>query len=206
MVFGTKKIAFIGGDARMIFAARRFAVAGFDVSLCGFELARAECGDIMAENASAALDGADFAVLPPVVSRDGENVHAPLAREKIPLRGLDFGGASVFAGAFCPEIKADAVNYAESEAFAVRNAVPTAEGALKIAMEETRESICGMRACVLGFGRIGAVLAKDLFAFLRAEARRERLRKHSGRAHADLTLWMLKSAHMTAFSIPCRIE
>lgn len=148
----------------MIFAARRFAGAGFDVSLYGFELARAECGDIMAESASAALAGADFAVLPPVVSRDGENVHAPLAREKIPLRSLDFGGASVFAGAFCSEIKADIVNYAESEAFAVRNAVPTAEGALKIAMEETRESICGMRACVLGFGRIGAVLAKDLWA------------------------------------------
>jgi dipicolinate synthase subunit A len=148
----------------MIFAAKAFVQEGFRVAAFGFELADIPCGDMAAESASEALSGADFAVLPPVVSSDGETVCAPLSRGKIPLHGLDFGKAAVFTGSFCPKIKAKTKNYAEREAFAVRNAVPTAEGAIKIAMEESCESICGMRACVLGFGRIGAVLAKDLLA------------------------------------------
>ncbi len=148
----------------MIFAAREFCENGFASSAFGFELARSECGDIMAESAREALAGADFAVLPPVVSRDGENVYAPLSRGKIPFSGLCFGDATVFTGVFCPKTDAKARCYAEREAFAVRNAVPTAEGALKIAMEQTCESICGMRTCVLGFGRIGAVLTKNLLA------------------------------------------
>lgn len=148
----------------MLFAAREFAKEGFSVAAVGFELAPCGFEDIIAESASEALAGADFAVLPPVVSRDGENVHAPLSREKIRFGGLDFGAAKVFTGVFFPKTEAKTRCYAEREAFAVRNAVPTAEGALKIAMEQTCESICGMHACVLGFGRIGAVLTKDLLA------------------------------------------
>jgi dipicolinate synthase subunit A len=164
LVLGTKRIVFIGGDARMLFAARAFAEDGFCTSVCGFDLA--ESADLAEEeSAEAALAAADIVVLPPVVSRDGENVHAPLSSRKIPLSVLDIGSASMFCGASCPPpIKARAKNYAAREDFAVKNAVPTAEGALKIAMEETGESICGMRACVLGFGRIGAVLARDIVA------------------------------------------
>jgi len=149
----------------MLFAARAFAASGLCVSAFGFDLAPAEFCDVVCEDSSeAALAGAAFAVLPPLVSRDGENVYAPFSRVKIPLRGLDFGGAAVFSGSPCPQIRAETRNYAAREAFAVRNAVPTAEGALKLAMEATGRSVCGMHACVLGFGRIGTVLAKDLMA------------------------------------------
>lgn len=148
----------------MIFAAREFEKEGFAVSACGFELSPLACGDIMAESAAEALRGADFAVLPPVVSRDGESVYAPFSRESIPLHGLRFGSSLVYTGAFRHGTEAEVRCYSEREVFAVRNAVPTAEGALKLAMEETCGSICGMRSCVLGFGRIGTVLTKDLLA------------------------------------------
>jgi dipicolinate synthase subunit A len=158
-----KRIAFIGGDARMIFAARAFERDGYGVAAFGFDLAAEDLSDIAAGSAAEALAGAEYAVLPPLVSRDGENVYAPLSSAKIPLRGLCFGGAAVYGGK-CRGIDAEVKNYAAREVFAVRNAVPTAEGAIKIAMEATGSSICGMRACVLGFGRIGAVLSRDLAA------------------------------------------
>ena len=164
-MFKTKKIAFIGGDERILFAAEMFAQSGFEAAVYGFDIPLREYGDIKkASTAGAALAGAAYAVLPPVVSRDGENIYAPLSEAAIPVQGLEFGKASVFCGAFCPPVLAKTRSYSASERFAVRNAVPTAEGALKIAMEETKSTICGMHACVLGFGRIGAVLAKDLLA------------------------------------------
>ncbi len=42
------------------------------------------------------------------------------------------------------------------------NAVPTAEGALQIAMEELPITLHGARALVLGYGRIGSLLARRL--------------------------------------------
>jgi dipicolinate synthase subunit A len=74
------------------------------------------------------------------------------------------GNALFFCGTFCPNTRAETRCYTLSESFAVKNAVLTAEGALKIAIEETKSSVCGMRAAVLGFGRIGKILAKNLLA------------------------------------------
>lgn len=42
------------------------------------------------------------------------------------------------------------------------NALPTAEGALQIAMEELPITLHGARALVLGYGRIGSLLARRL--------------------------------------------
>ena len=51
------------------------------------------------------------------------------------------------------------LDYSKREEFAVRNAVPTAEGALEIAMGEYDGMIAGSRCLVTGFGRIGKVLS-----------------------------------------------
>ena len=48
------------------------------------------------------------------------------------------------------------------EEFAVRNAVPTAEGAIMIAMELSEGTINGSNCLVTGYGRIGKVLSEML--------------------------------------------
>lgn len=147
----------------MLFAAEMFSGAGYEAVACGFDIPFDGYGGVKKESSPAsALDGADYAVLPPVVSRDGKNVAAPLSEKKIPLGEVFSGGRLFFCGAFCPPTAARTRAYSESESFAVKNAVPTAEGALKVAMEETRACISSSSAAVLGFGRIGKVLAKDL--------------------------------------------
>ena len=49
-----------------------------------------------------------------------------------------------------------------TDEFEVLNAVPSAEGALKIALERTPFTICGSNCLVLGYGRIGKILCKML--------------------------------------------
>ena len=51
-----------------------------------------------------------------------------------------------------------------SEELSVRNAIPTAEGAIEAAMKHTSVTLHGTPCLVLGFGRIGKVLAHDLSA------------------------------------------
>jgi dipicolinate synthase subunit A len=53
-------------------------------------------------------------------------------------------------------------DYAEMEEVQIRNAVPTVEGALCLAMRSLDVTLWGARAAVLGYGRIGALLAQRL--------------------------------------------
>lgn len=43
------------------------------------------------------------------------------------------------------------------------NAIPTAEGAIEIAISETPVTIHGSKCLVLGYGKIGKILSKDLY-------------------------------------------
>jgi Lactate dehydrogenase and related dehydrogenases len=57
------------------------------------------------------------------------------------------------------------IDYMEREEFAVLNAVPTAEGAVGIALQERSRTLFGSNCLVLGNGRIGRCLVKLLIAF-----------------------------------------
>jgi dipicolinate synthase subunit A len=53
-------------------------------------------------------------------------------------------------------------DYFAREELAVKNAVPTAEGAIQIAMEELPTTLQDTRVLVIGFGRLGKMLAQRL--------------------------------------------
>lgn len=66
-------------------------------------------------------------------------------------------------------------DYFAREELAVANAIPTAEGALQIAMERSAVTLHGCRALVIGYGRIGRILAdrlRGVEAFVTVAARR----------------------------------
>lgn len=68
------------------------------------------------------------------------------------------------------------IDLMEKEEFAILNAIPTAEGAIKIAIEETDKTLLGSNILILGFGRIGKILANMLKGFganIYCEARKE---------------------------------
>ena len=55
-------------------------------------------------------------------------------------------------------------DYFSREELAIHNSVPTAEGAIQLAMEETPITISGARCLITGYGRIGRTLARLLVA------------------------------------------
>jgi dipicolinate synthase subunit A len=56
------------------------------------------------------------------------------------------------------------VEVAEDEEIAIRNSIPTAEGAIQIAMEEMPITIHRCNAVVIGFGRVGITMARVLLS------------------------------------------
>ncbi|GHV08425.1 hypothetical protein FACS1894217_10820 [Clostridia bacterium] len=58
----------------------------------------------------------------------------------------------------------EVIDYTRREDFATANAVPSVEGALQIAMQNTRRTLHGAAVLVVGFGRIGKLLARGLKA------------------------------------------
>lgn len=139
-------------------------------------------------SAEEALSGCDVLVLPFPVSPDGITLNCsaavkPKLAELFSLAS-GLGVTRVFGGAFKDGVLRLAevcglcvTDYGENEGIALKNAVPTAEGAVEIAMRELDVTIHGSRMAVLGYGRCGSVLARLLLgmgAEVRGVARSER--------------------------------
>ncbi len=149
----------------MLFAAGAFAEDGFDVCACGFDIDVREYGTIRRENTlSEAISDAGYIILPLPYSTDGESVNAPFYSKKISVSDVvsKRRDALVIGGKLDGNLTCPAIDYYAREDFAVLNALPTAEGAVKLAIEQTKRTMCTADVAVLGFGRVGKVLAKTL--------------------------------------------
>ena len=104
-------------------------------------------------------------ILPLPVTRRGEILHTPLSREEVTLpQLLDWlePGQVLCGGMVDPQAAAAAqarglrlLDYYAREECMVANAVPTAEGAVQVAMEELPFTLHSARVLILGFGRGG---------------------------------------------------
>lgn len=150
----------LGGDRRMIYAARLLAMAGFRV--LGFGLSEKPNEKVtICDNADDALR-ADFILLPIPMSRDGKTLSAPALKkplfiseilEKAPSHATIFGGKT---NAFSdPRL----MDYGSRSDFGALNATPTAEGALLLAMQHLSCMVSGTHVGIVGFGKIGKATA-----------------------------------------------
>ena len=142
--------------------AQMMAADGYDV--CSWELdgaiePRALCDALKAE----------IIVLPLPMEKDGKLAGTDVAADDL-LRALR-PAQRIFAGNVSAETMARAcalglsvTDYFTAEELSVRNAIPTAEGAIEAAMQHTSVTLHGTPCLVLGFGRIGKLLAHDLHA------------------------------------------
>lgn len=152
------------------------------------ELARARGWHVMSiglPSSGAGAGRADVAVLPAPYARDGY-INAPLTEVKLSIDELATHlkpGARVYCGspdAALHELAAahgwHIIDLYSDEAFARRNALASAEGAVYAAMRERDSMISGAECLVIGFGRLGQMLAltlKGLGAQVCVAARRE---------------------------------
>lgn len=176
-----KNIWVIGGDPRQAALAGLLAEDGHGVHT--FALERGEgvrCQESMKE-----LYRADCVLLPLPAVGGGGLVNTPLSDRMLPLGEVVEGmrpGQLLCAGMADPTLERLAAerglilkDYFAREELAVLNAIPTAEGAIQIAMEELPVTLHDARVLVLGFGRIGQALVprlKGLGARVTVAARR----------------------------------
>ncbi|MBQ9080449.1 MAG: dipicolinate synthase subunit DpsA [Clostridia bacterium] len=173
------KLAILGGDLRQLAIARRLAVLGFETAVWGLGAGEEEMGEAVRCDAwEDAVKGSRAVILPLPASADGVRVNCPMmnsdsADQLKMLKLLDFVDPCtlMIGGRFTPSFKSTAqergikvIDYFASEELQIKNAVPTAEGAVAIAMNELPITLHGARAAVIGYGRVGRTLADMLGA------------------------------------------
>ena len=163
-----KNIWVVGGDPRQAALAALLADDGHSVHTYALDQGEG----MKCEPSVAGADRADCVVLPlPAMGADGK-LNAPLAAKRHELKEvLDAlrPGQLVCAGMVGKSLKKMAEerrlalrDYFAREELAVLNAIPTAEGAIQIAMEEMPITLHDARVLVVGFGRLGRALAPRL--------------------------------------------
>lgn len=191
----------IGGDKRILYLAQdlkeeknNIKLYGFDKSFDNEEIF--EDDDFKMAKSLNEIDKNDIIISAFPMSFDGENIYAPFAKEDkiIKLDELEKilkdENHILFAGKIPDKIKKQNENkkeqtenqtgiydFYDDEKITILSTISTAEGAIAKAIEETEISLDGANVLVLGFGRVGKMLANKLYAMnanVYVEARKER--------------------------------
>ncbi|MCL2843347.1 MAG: dipicolinate synthase subunit DpsA [Oscillospiraceae bacterium] len=165
--------AVIGGDMRQVKLASLLAKDGHQVSAFAMEQARPE-GVTLAPTLNAAVADAACVVFPLPLSRECRTISTPLSDTVLtiseafaaltPAQTVCGGRIDADTFALAADHGLTLLDYYAREELVIANAVATAEGAIQVAMDGTPTILTGTNALVLGFGRIGKVLAHRLRA------------------------------------------
>lgn len=166
------KIAVLGGDTRQTVIADVLAEAGYETAIFGIDCDRSAISATRCVAVEDAVRGASMIVLPLPYSSDNVRINCPLGSCDVRLTDL-FAmlkpGTIVAGGRFndtaetlAEQAGVTLFDYCNSEEVNILNAVPTAEGAIAIAMQHLPITLHGSHCTVVGFGKCGKALARDL--------------------------------------------
>ena len=172
MIDMEKSITVVGGDLRIVKLIEMLDSDGYKVYTYGLEnseeilnLERVEMCPTLEE----AVAASKVVVGPIPLSSDRKRLSTPFGRNNVELPDFvkALKGKYLIAGniGIKEELDENEVQYTDllkREEFSVLNTIATAEGTIQIAMEETQRTVHGSNVLVMGFGRIGKVLAKML--------------------------------------------
>ena len=177
------KIAIIGGDLRIVKLAEMLVDEGVEVFTYALENSELS-EEIKCKDLIEAISKSDVILGPIPFSSNGKTINTPFSNKKIIVEEFleNVSGKTLLAGQFKQEVYDIAkekdiklIDILKREDLSVLNAVSTAEGTIKIAIEETPRNLHGSNILVLGFGRVGKVLSnmlKGLGANVSCEARK----------------------------------
>ena len=167
------KVAFIGGDMRMVKAAQVLAESYFDVRVWGIDN-KYFSKDICQKSCEEAVNDIDVLVLPTPPSEDEVRVSCPLFSEESGIKIHKLlemlpQNTAIMGGRMSPRLREiitkkcfNAYDYFNREELLIKNAVPTTEGAIGIAIDKMPKTIYNSKIAVVGYGRIGEALALKL--------------------------------------------
>lgn len=169
------KFLLIGGDLRYRYLTRELLGDGYNVCVYGFDSKDIEASEgCFHASLREAVEQSDIIVLPLPVTVDGKTLNAPYSSKPILIESLfeHISNDKLILGGIIPqslrkyaEDKGLQIeDFFEREELSVLNAIPTAEGALAIAMEELPITIHGSECLITGYGRVGRLMEKTLNA------------------------------------------
>lgn len=169
------KVAVIGGDRRQLAVINALRKMQAQVEYYALPAWPELNGLSRAENLIQAVSNANIILLPisgtdpDGLVRTTDNIPAPAFTrdilEHIPEGALlVIGSLRSMMRSWVEELGIKVLEYGEADEIAVLNSIPTAEGALQVAMEELPVTIHSCSCFVLGFGRCGITLATMLHA------------------------------------------
>ncbi len=148
-----KKITLVGGDDRLIMLKEKLEDEGFFVDTLG-----------LFENDNGRIETSDIIIFPIPTTKDRKTVFCPKTNRKIPLSEIGQridNDRLVLSCNYIFENKNN-IDFGALDSYALLNAVPTAEGAIKLAIENTDFTLWKSKILVIGFGRVGKILADRL--------------------------------------------
>ncbi len=165
-------VAVVGGDRRYMYVSENLAKMGYTVyRLCSMDKDEID-ENINTGTIDSVLPIMEYVLLPLPISKDSEYLFAPSFPEKISLEqcfGYINTNSVVVGGNITSKIGLKAAvneiaiyDLLQNEELAIKNAVPTAEGAVELAISSTDRTIFGANCLVTGYGRISKILAKIL--------------------------------------------
>jgi len=170
---GSEKIAVIGGDARFYHLTRMLSQDGWEVRASGnAEKQRAAGVEYLEKTQDACRDTAAVVLPLPIIGSDGnlnavgeQKIDAYALLAQLPRSCIVCGGLAPTDYGLCAARHGLRLfDYYQREEFAVANCVPTAEGAIEVAMRELPVTLHGTSVLVIGWGRVGKALAVRLHA------------------------------------------
>lgn len=182
------QVVLAGGDARQLEVIRRLTEMDASVTIIGFDrLDTSFSGVVRAEWNPDALRQADALVLPPVGTEDDGLISAIFTDRELKLTDDELAAlpdtCKIYCGMAKPYLRRMAekhnlglIELFERDDVAIYNSIPTAEGAIMMAIQNTDITIHGSNCMVLGLGRTGLTLARTLQglgAKVKAGVRRE---------------------------------
>ena len=150
-----KKITIIGGDNRLKILKEKLENEGYLTDTLG-----------LYENDFADFTSSQIIVLPVPTTKDGKTVFTPLTKRTIPLEFIEANTSREQLILCCNYNFSgrNSVDYGAFDSYALLTAIPTAEGAIKIAIENTDYTLWKSDILVIGYGRVGKILANRLKA------------------------------------------
>lgn len=168
------KIAIIGGDLRIAKLATMLAKDENEIYVYGLEKSddiKNVTNIIECPTIKKTIENVEIVIGPIPFSSNVNMINMPFSDKEITIREMmhNINAKVLIAGGISPEVYemandeyVEIIDIMKREELAVLNTIATAEGTIQIAIENTNRILHGSEALILGFGRIGKVLARKL--------------------------------------------
>ncbi len=184
-------ISVIGGDLRIVNLVELLALDNYKVYTYGLEKAEyseeASKNIIKCEKLKETLEKSKKLIGPIPILFNNNIIKMPFSDEKITIGDIskELSNHIFILGKVSKEVREELsrenkevniIDILDIEEFTILNIIPTVEGAIQVAMQETKRTLHGSNVLILGFGRIGKLLSKSLMGLgvnVTCEARKD---------------------------------